>query len=411
MGHYTGHAFRIVLKPETPVGVLEMLREVACIEPPEGTEVPATAATGTELIESHDAVKEMLADIQYTMRCSSAYIKEWESLCRLTQDAEGRWLLYTKASSKHTHRESIANFLLSLRPYMDVQEGDIVFRAIYESGTYEDIFYIEGEGIKYGDSMGYWYYGDAYDDGEHPGGYGVDVDWDPPWNLARLQTLIALKKAWYQRPEGKRGPWNSSTHMTDDELHAYQRVSGLVQVEKADGSLEPFDSKRVKLLGKWAKQERDPIFDANLCPEVPALPSVQHVSYGHLNADLDGDTPPATGFEQYTKADAHGLPIRADITLQWNPPFGPAVGSRVTHGEQRYNVTSVVKVGEYILPDYWGRNGKGFKDLYVRTIMQTRYNEGHRHSEEEALQEGTQRIRPVRRRFLDKLARYAARVK
>lgn len=374
MGHYTGHAFRIVLKPDTPVGVLEMLREVACIDPPEGTEVPATVAPGTELVESHDAVKQMLADINYTMRGCSAYIKDWEDLCRLTQDTEGRWLLYTKASSKHTERESVANFLLSLRPYMDMQEGDILFRAIYESGTYEDIFYIEGEGIKYGDSMGYWYYGDSYDDEEHPGGHGVDVDWDPPWNLARLQTLIALKKAWYQRPEGKRGPWNASTHMTDDEMHAYQRVYHTNLVADLN--------KRIHV-GELLPPERDPIFGVNLCPEVPNQPLV----------------------------DIQGLPIRADITLQWNPPFGPGVGDRVKHGDQHYTVANVFKVGDYIWPPYLDRNGRVATVQYTHCIMQTRYNEGCKHGEDEALQEGTQRIRPVRRRFLDKLTRYAARVK
>lgn len=109
--------------------------------------------------------------------------------------------------------------------------------------------------------------------------------------------------------------------------------------------------------------------------------------------------------------DAAGLPVRTDITLQWNPPFGPGVGDRVKRGDQHYTVTNVIKVGDYIWPPYLDRNGRVRTQQYPHCIMQTRYNEGRKHSEDEALCKGTARVRPARRRFLNKLARYQARVK
>lgn len=375
MGHYTGHAFRLIFKADTPQGVLEMLRQVACIDPPEGTEVPATVATGTELVESHDAVKEMLADISYLMCCCSSYIKGWEDLRRLTQLEDGRWLLYTKASSKRSEHESVANFFLSLMPYLDVQEGDILMRSIYESGTCEDIYYIADGKIKYGEGMGYWYYGDTYDDAEHPGGDGVDVDWDPPWNLPRLQTLIALKKAWCQRPEGKRGPWNSSVHMTDDELNAYRRVGSQILVEKANGELMPFDPEKAKHWGQWASQ--DPDTPINLCPVVPNqlyadipglwIPHRTDVRIS-LNADHDGDTPSFMGMGRYYSESIDDAPTRDGL-------------------------------------------GRLKEFQYAQYVSTARYHEAIKHNDRAVYGESSTRMRPSRRKLLAKLAKYKLRAK
>lgn len=361
MGHYTGHAFHLRFKADAPEAVIEQVRQVACIkEKPEEAVIPM--ASGTGLVETHDAVKEMLADISYLMCGRSEYMKTWYGIRELTQDAEGRWCLQTKGSSKNSEQESVANFLTSLLPYLDVQEGDVLWRSIYESGQTENIFYFTDGSIKYGEYLGYWYY-DEMDDDEHPYGDVVDFNWNPPLNFDRLQRLVALKKAWHKLSGHSNESWD---------------------VEKANGSLESFDLTKVKHVVQGAQRGRDPIFEINLCPEMPLV-------------------------------DTHGLPIRADITLWWNPPFGPKVyrGPTADFDGDTLNgeLPLSMQIDRFVCLPYRGRNGHVRTQQYSRCIMQTRYNEGRKHSEDEALCKGTARVRPARRRLLDRLARYQARVK
>lgn len=391
MGHYTGHAFHLRFKADTPEAVIEQIRQVACIKE-EKEEAVIPMASGTELVETHDAVKEMLADISYLMCGCSEYMKTWYGIRELTQDAEGRWCLQTKGSSKNSEQESAANFLTSLLPYLDVQEGDILWRSIYETGQTENIFYFTEGKIKYAEYMGYWYY-DAFDDDEHPYGDTVDFNWNPPLNLARLQRLVALKKAWYVKSGRSNESWD---------------------VEKANGSLESFDLEKVKHWGQWAKGEIDPVLRTNLCPETPPEFMVFD-SY----STFDGDTPPAIGFEAPVKHGGlqHALHRHPSKTIHFSTPQAilPDIPGRwfmdypnllpLTKGFGRYYSESVSDKPDV---DALGRVKYA---QYLSHVSNARWHEALKHSDGEVTDHGSTYVRPARRKFLDKLARYKARAK
>ena len=379
MGHYTGHAFHLRFKADAPQGIIDHIRKVAYIEIDTPlTDAPLAVAAGTALVESHDAVKEMLSDITYLMCGSSEYMKTWYGIRVLTQDDQGRWCLQTKGSSKNTERESVANFLISLLPYLDVQEGDILFRSIYETGHTESIFYFTEGGIKYGEYLGYWYYDEMADD-EHPYGDTVDFNWNPPLNFDRLQRLVALKKAWHKQSGHSNESWD---------------------VEKANGSLDSFSPEEVKHWSRWTQGEKDPMFNHLMCPEVAPVSTIMIDSFSSINA---------------------GTPVRSDIKAHWGVP---KVGDIVVRGDNRFNVTHIVDYPTLLPNPGMGRyysesfNFKPALDAlgrlwdfgYRSHIGMARYYEAIKHSDGEVTAPGSARMRPARRKFLDKLARYKAQV-
>ena len=183
MGHYTGIHIHLTFKKDTPEAVIDIVRQMAGdADNNENMPVPAdTLMHG--LIPSSDAVRQMLADVEYCMHGGLS----------LVEDEQGRWVFNSKVSRKHTHRESTANFLISMLPYLDVVEGDILYRDLYEEGIQEKIFYVTEGSIRFSDE-GYWYYC-LYDDGEHPRRLDVGDGWNPPMNLEPMRSSVADKKS------------------------------------------------------------------------------------------------------------------------------------------------------------------------------------------------------------------------
>lgn len=196
MGHYTGRCFRMTFKKSTPPALISIIKECALF---------GDASDSTEVATVNDA--KVTEDISYLMCCSSAYLEGWNSR-KFEQDEDGRWHLLTYASTTRSMHDSLRSFLAACLPYLEMEDGAIVYRDIYESGSTERVIFLDGG--KYYCADGYDYrengrYDDpTFDNPDHPWqGKEGEHPFEPEWNFyvlhgGRVEAEKKVQNNWLE---------------------------------------------------------------------------------------------------------------------------------------------------------------------------------------------------------------------
>lgn len=133
-----------------------------------------------------DQLAMSLSHITSRMSCGSAYFS-WDYA-----GYEDNVLL-TKSSSWLLELEPVVDFLNAIKPALDLKEGLVLVRVVYEESNQETIVYVKDGDFVIGD--GYKYKTNEHnelDDGNHPSDLQVGSDWNPPFDY---EELMALNKA------------------------------------------------------------------------------------------------------------------------------------------------------------------------------------------------------------------------
>lgn len=149
---------------------------------------------------------------------------------RVREEHEDYALYESKASCTHrsTDEDLIILLMTGLRPWLDVQDGDVLARVIYESASVERVFVYDEAGNTIVGTNGYrhkWSNAEGNGDGSHPREQSryydsvlpqdpekgrfvrmVTDEFYPPWNIAEISVLnVANEGKWAVERSENRG--------------------------------------------------------------------------------------------------------------------------------------------------------------------------------------------------------------
>lgn len=192
MGHYTAHAFRLRLKPETPEEILGVLRDLI---KEYGDEEPSF---NNAVVSPSDV--EIFSELYGMMHGHTSSFWHWNHRS-LKQDENGVWEFLTYASSKYLNHDAVMALLSTVAPFMIFKHGDIFYRELFEMQTAERIAYYDEPANMFMMREGYTYslpgeYLDPLDCPDHgwtdpePGPDEELEPFNPPWNVVELQQEL-----------------------------------------------------------------------------------------------------------------------------------------------------------------------------------------------------------------------------
>lgn len=194
MGHYTGQALRLQFKADTPPALLDALRDVMCMSVNDLETYEAnTINVFSQLFDLDVAGTVLVLGHASTVATEASVYFNWH--VRRLELVDNHWVLYVKGDSSDIYHQSLRFFLLALRPYLVMVEGQVVYRSIYEEGDVESVFYVKDGDFVFG--VGYHYSTDhgQVDDADHPTSKHYNPQWDPPYDYAELQALNVTNNA------------------------------------------------------------------------------------------------------------------------------------------------------------------------------------------------------------------------
>ena len=221
MGHYTGVALRLkVNKGATPEQLAFFDRFFLEADPMGAIEALAGDAgitlAGMGLVATGKA--ELLDKLDYLslmVSGDSAYLGSW--CWRVKEEYDEYWLYESRASCKFPRTELIQQIFNYVVPALVYENGEVLYREIYESGDQETILAIVDGAV--GNYEGYLYL-EGDDDPEHPtnGDTGVEYgseawealrtqrldEFTPPWNLYELRGIQNDRE---KQTEGRNHPF------------------------------------------------------------------------------------------------------------------------------------------------------------------------------------------------------------
>lgn len=168
MGMYTAISFRLKVRKNTPLPVLEFMDEffyegntreaLEKLQKETGIKIQSTAIalTGTDYNMSD------IDDMACMIRQHSSSFESW--YWTVKEDKGDYWLYETRASCKRPKLELSAMLIQALLPCLVIEEGDVVLRSLYEDAGCERVLalvngkIVEETGYDYGD------------------------EWNSPWN-------------------------------------------------------------------------------------------------------------------------------------------------------------------------------------------------------------------------------------
>lgn len=176
MGHYFGNAVRITLKKEAPEHLHQLVRKFE--------EKRNFIAALQEL-----GLPELTLDIVDTESLSSVFMingfpYDAFEYSKLEELPEGL-LCEVRGSSKRHCVDEVLVMLLTFGEHLLLQEGDVVFRTIYEDSDSETILYFDGKRLVSGNGCKY-HEGDYND--KHPANHQGSMYYSPPWTMAGIKS-------------------------------------------------------------------------------------------------------------------------------------------------------------------------------------------------------------------------------
>lgn len=166
MSHVFGIATKIKVKKTAPSSLFELLDYAYALGQFESSESQSQQLT---TIQTHsDKMREtldMLNSILITSYCDG-YMGSW--CWRVKEDAGDYWLYESRASNRSPGTKEFLSLLMGCKEHLVLEDGDILFRSVYEESSVEDILYYskdafhEKEGQQYETDHGYVH------DGDHP---------------------------------------------------------------------------------------------------------------------------------------------------------------------------------------------------------------------------------------------------
>jgi len=227
MGMYTGISFRIKVLKTTPSDIVSFcdklfiehsaFNAISCLLTPE-----ASNNLGLALNGRRRDVSKILDDFSFDLAGHSAYFDTWN--WRVKEEHETYWLYETRSSAKYPRREPALSLINALKPFLLVEEGDVVYRSIHEEHPVETVLFLEA-GV-FVEGTGYEY--EEYDS-DHPASlpqivaaypeldkqlklnpelhqtrlFTEEAEFTPPWNITEVRALNASNKV--QRIADDRG--------------------------------------------------------------------------------------------------------------------------------------------------------------------------------------------------------------
>lgn len=170
MGMYTAISFRLKVRKNTPLPVIEFmdkffyegdtLEALKELQKELGVQIQSTAIA---LAGNEFGMNEV--DNMAAMICQhSASFESW--YWRVKEDKGDYWLYETRASCKRPDLELSAKLIQALLPCLIIEEGDVVLRSIYEDSDQERVLaLVNGKIVK---ETGYT--------------YNNDTGWSDPWD-------------------------------------------------------------------------------------------------------------------------------------------------------------------------------------------------------------------------------------
>lgn len=205
MGMYTGVSFRLKVRKNAPLPVLEFmdkffmegetLQAVKDLQKETGIQFQSTAIAlpGDQFHYSE------IADMTMMVRGHSSSFESW--YWRVKEDKGDYWLYETRANTKRPHHDLAANLIQALLPCLVIEEGEVVLRSIYEDSAQERVLalvngkIIEERGYEYEDEYNSPWNEKAPID-YVKGDFGAiahiriteEEEFTPPWTLQELRA-------------------------------------------------------------------------------------------------------------------------------------------------------------------------------------------------------------------------------
>lgn len=206
MGMYTGISFRLKVRKNAPLPVLEFmdkffiegetLQAVKDLQKESGIQFQSKAIA----LQGDQFHYDEIEDMSMMVHGHSSSFKSW--YWHVKEDNGDYWLYETRASTKRPHSDLATSLIQALLPCLVIEEGDVVMRSIYEESECERVLalvngkIVEEKGYQYGD----W-------DSDNPnmevasieyttGNFGAishirvteEEEFTPPWTLQELRA-------------------------------------------------------------------------------------------------------------------------------------------------------------------------------------------------------------------------------
>jgi hypothetical protein len=162
MAHYFGIASRLRLKKDAPVELLNMLDWLYRLEGSEDYQI----SLGEKSTGHSKKIEEMMESLHDALGSGCKTLETWD--WKVREDKGDHWLYENRSGHRHNHEQEFLSLLHGIRDYLILEEGDILFRSIYEESVKEDIIFFTKDafavrgGYEYSHDNGY------VTDWEHP---------------------------------------------------------------------------------------------------------------------------------------------------------------------------------------------------------------------------------------------------
>jgi hypothetical protein len=223
MGSYNGNAIRLKVKKDAPAELLAFLDYIFQLQRNADTDEDDVIPDQLKHIQEFaDEVQDVLS--------SGPYDGYMPTYCwRVKEDKGDHWLYESRSHSKHHGTPEVKSFIEGLLPAMIINDGDIVYRTVYEETATETVLYYKDgqlykrDGFQYGTDHGYINderhpYNARHDSdvkakfesGELTRRHRLEEDDHLPWTHAELEKYLADKEAKRKKEweaDRKRGGW------------------------------------------------------------------------------------------------------------------------------------------------------------------------------------------------------------
>lgn len=164
MSHAYGIATRLKVSKTAPASLIDFLDYIYGIGKYVDDEVKYEG--GVLTIVGFDIFKMMADRLCGVVLGNSGYMQTWR--WRVKEDAGDHWVYESRAGHGYKGMFEFTSLVSSIQPYLLLNEGDIVYRAVYEESPVETVLYFTESMFKEKDGYQYSHYEGWLTDDRHP---------------------------------------------------------------------------------------------------------------------------------------------------------------------------------------------------------------------------------------------------